>query len=347
MWSGHLCERRSLAKKPPAPLASVGSANSSLQNTPGDSGTGGGVYTPSPSPPPPASVAVGGDSSHDDEGVESDCCVSPSVVFPSILTSPTKILPRVGSKVDSTHNNTTAATETTEATTTASSPVKKNMLVLRNSNKAERDDPDWEESGDEIGGRHGYERSQQRRKRKLSSAATVAMGANSRIQPQSTESSTSDEEIDVVTVTSADRSKASRKRSHPSSLSAPCSRQTSPHPPQKRRKYHTKRLQRLSSAGSTVGETVESEDEARRASHNVLERKRRNDLKSSFQRLREEIPELEDNQRAPKVTILRKAMEFIRHMQELEQVAEAELVAEKRRKLRLVERLNQLRAGSV
>ena len=40
-------------------------------------------------------------------------------------------------------------------------------------------------------------------------------------------------------------------------------------------------------------------------------------------------------------------MEFIRHMQELEQVAEAELVAEKRRKLRLVERLNQLRAGSV
>ena len=53
--------------------------------------------------------------------------------------------------------------------------------------------------------------------------------------------SLADEEIDVVTVTSADRSKASRKRSHPSSLSAPCSRQTSPHPPQKRRKYHTKR----------------------------------------------------------------------------------------------------------
>ena len=39
----------------------------------------------------------------------------------------------------------------------------------------------------------------------------------------------------------------------------------------------------LSSCGVTVGESVESEDEARRASHNVLERKRRNDLKSSFQ----------------------------------------------------------------
>jgi hypothetical protein len=188
MWSGHLCERRSLTKKPLAPLASVGSANSSLQNTPRDSGTGGGVYTPAPSPSPPASVVVGGDSSHDDDSVESDCCVSPSVVFPSILTSPTKILPRVGSKVD-----TTVATETTEATTTASSPMKKSMSVLRNSSKAERDDPDWEESGDEIGGRHGYERGQQRRKRKLSSAAMVAMGANSRIQPQSTESSTSGE----------------------------------------------------------------------------------------------------------------------------------------------------------
>ena len=188
MWSGHLCERRSLTKKPLAPLASVGSANSSLQNTPRDSGTGGAVYTPAPSPSPPASVVVGGDSSHDDDSVESDCCVSPSVVFPSILTSPTKILPRVGSKVD-----TTVATETTEATTTASSPMKKSMSVLRNSSKAERDDPDWEESGDEIGGRHGYERGQQRRKRKLSSAAMVAMGANSRIQPQSTESSTSGE----------------------------------------------------------------------------------------------------------------------------------------------------------
>ena len=42
-------------------------------------------------------------------------------------------------------------------------------------------------------------------------------------------------------------------------------------------------LQRLSSAGSSLGDGLESDDEARRASHNVLERKRRNDLKSSFQ----------------------------------------------------------------
>jgi hypothetical protein len=36
-------------------------------------------------------------------------------------------------------------------------------------------------------------------------------------------------------------------------------------------------------------------------------------------------------------------MEYIRHMQELEQVSEAELVAEKRRKLCLIDRLKQMK----
>ena len=58
--------------------------------------------------------------------------------------------------------------------------------------------------------------------------------------------------------------------------------------------------------------------------------------------VRRYIPELEEKQQAPKATILRKAMEYIRHMQELEQVAEAELVAEKRWKLRLIDRLKQV-----
>eukprot|EP01137_Pigoraptor_chileana_P031583 Opistho-2@19621 len=51
--------------------------------------------------------------------------------------------------------------------------------------------------------------------------------------------------------------------------------------------------------------------EAKRNTHNVLERKRRNDLKSSFHQLRESIPELEDNERAPKVLILKKAGDYI------------------------------------
>ena len=196
MWSSHLCDNRS-RKQPPSLSATT--PTSSLQNTPGDSGVGGGggVYTPAPSPPPSATMVVGGDgsSSHDDEGMESDCCVSPSVVFPSILTSPTKHLATgVGSKVDSAPNN-TVTTETAETSNTATTSSTKTLSsVLRNS-KAEQDDPDWEESGDE-GGRHGYsERTQHRRKRKLSSGATGGgtTGPNSRVQPQSMESSTSGE----------------------------------------------------------------------------------------------------------------------------------------------------------
>ena len=180
MWSSHLCDR-SIARKPPPPLPA-------LRRSLGE--RGGGVYTPAPSPPPPPGVAavVGGDSSHDDEGMESDC-VSPSAVFPSLLTPPAsgKILTGVGSKVESA----LFAMETTEAT---SSPTKKALGVVSRCKSS--DDPDWEESGEENGGRHGYERGQ-RRKRKLSTAA-VGTGANSRHQPQSESSSTSGERVGKV-----------------------------------------------------------------------------------------------------------------------------------------------------
>ena len=50
---------------------------------------------------------------------------------------------------------------------------------------------------------------------------------------------------------------------------------------------------------------------ARRASHNVLERKRRIDLKRSFERLRECVPNLEREEKAPKVVVLKKALMHI------------------------------------
>eukprot|EP00731_Ephydatia_muelleri_P035916 Em0179g6a len=111
--------------------------------------------------------------------------------------------------------------------------------------------------------------------------------------------SESDEEIDVVTVIERPKKQPLRKRNV--SVSAPCSLQNSPvGSPVKKRRYSAKRLQRLSSVGSNVTDNGESDDEQRRASHNILERKRRNDLKYSFQILRGQIPELEDNQKAPK-----------------------------------------------
>ena len=53
---------------------------------------------------------------------------------------------------------------------------------------------------------------------------------------------------------------------------------------------------------SSSGESDESENDSEftRATHNVLERKRRNDLKLKFQKLRDCVPELKDNERAPK-----------------------------------------------
>ena len=156
-----------------------------------------------------------------------------------------------------------------------------------------------------------------------------------------------EEEIDVVTVSDRTERPITRMntRKRLVSVSAPCSRHTSPTPSStlKKRKYHTKRLQRLSSAGSSNFEGTESDDEQRRASHNILERKRRNDLKYSFQVLRGQIPELEDNQRAPKVTILRKAADYIKQIREREDKMDLEYEKEKKRETKLRQRLAQLK----
>ena len=89
---------------------------------------------------------------------------------------------------------------------------------------------------------------------------------------------------------------------------------------------------------------AESDEEQKRASHNILERKRRNDLKSNFQTLRCHIPELEDNQRAPKVTILRKATEFIDEITLRNEDLKRQFDQEKRRETQLLHRLALLKA---
>ena len=80
--------------------------------------------------------------------------------------------------------------------------------------------------------------------------------------------------------------------------------------------------------GSKSSSCNSSDSEGRRAQHNVLERKRRNDLKSSFHTLRDHIPELSSQERAPKVVILKKATDYIwslrrthsKHQSKLEQL---------------------------
>ncbi|XP_062066119.1 N-myc proto-oncogene protein isoform X2 [Lepus europaeus] len=59
----------------------------------------------------------------------------------------------------------------------------------------------------------------------------------------------------------------------------------------------------------------DSEDSERRRNHNILERQRRNDLRSSFLALRGHVPELVKNEKAAKVVILKKATEYVHSLQ--------------------------------
>ncbi|KAI5621576.1 protein L-Myc-1b, partial [Silurus asotus] len=61
-------------------------------------------------------------------------------------------------------------------------------------------------------------------------------------------------------------------------------------------------------------QSSDSEDMDRRKNHNYLERKRRNDLRSRFLALRDEIPGLLDCPKTPKVVILTKATEYLRQL---------------------------------
>uniref|UniRef100_A0A2K5DEP5 MYCN proto-onco, bHLH transcription factor n=1 Tax=Aotus nancymaae TaxID=37293 RepID=A0A2K5DEP5_AOTNA len=59
----------------------------------------------------------------------------------------------------------------------------------------------------------------------------------------------------------------------------------------------------------------DSEDSERRRNHNILERQRRNDLRSSFLTLRDHVQELVKNEKAAKVVILKKATEYVHSLQ--------------------------------
>lgn len=129
------------------------------------------------------------------------------------------------------------------------------------------------------------------------------------------------------------------------SQSAPCSRQSSPSaavigslPLTKKRRCHTTKRT------PSVGDAAESDEEQKRASHNILERRRRDDLKVSFQTLRVNVPGLSDNQRAPKVTILRKATEYIAEITMQNEERERRLDQERRKERDLLERVASLKA---
>lgn len=98
--------------------------------------------------------------------------------------------------------------------------------------------------------------------------------------------------------------------------SYPVSPSNSPLPQKKSKKDLSvpdlKRVCQKLRASKSSSDSEESISEGgKRTQHNVLERKRRNDLKFSFFALRDSVPELNNQERAPKVLILKKAADYV------------------------------------
>ncbi|XP_026862105.2 protein L-Myc-1b [Electrophorus electricus] len=90
-------------------------------------------------------------------------------------------------------------------------------------------------------------------------------------------------------------------------------------------------------------QSSDSEDLDRRKNHNFLERKRRNDLRSRFLALRDEIPGLVDCPKTPKVVILTKATEYLRLLHTKDKQKAQEKKHLKNRQQQLLRRLAELR----
>lgn len=90
-------------------------------------------------------------------------------------------------------------------------------------------------------------------------------------------------------------------------------------------------------------QSSDCEDTDKRKAHNFLERKRRNDLRSRFLSLRDEIPGLVDCPKTPKVAILTRATEYLQQLHASERQKAQERKQLKARQLQLLQRLAHLK----
>lgn len=90
-------------------------------------------------------------------------------------------------------------------------------------------------------------------------------------------------------------------------------------------------------------QSSDCEDTDKRRAHNFLERKRRNDLRSRFLSLRDEIPGLADCPKTPKVAILTRATEYLQQLHASERQKAQERKQLKAKQLLLLQRLAQLK----
>uniref|UniRef100_A0A8C2ZZQ7 MYCN proto-oncogene, bHLH transcription factor n=1 Tax=Cyclopterus lumpus TaxID=8103 RepID=A0A8C2ZZQ7_CYCLU len=101
------------------------------------------------------------------------------------------------------------------------------------------------------------------------------------------------------------------------------------------------RSKRSASGDSSPRGSSDSEDSERRRNHNILERQRRNDLRSSFLTLRDHVPELAHNEKAAKVLILKKATEYVSSLETEEMRLQQEKDRLQARRQQLMRRLEQ------
>lgn len=100
----------------------------------------------------------------------------------------------------------------------------------------------------------------------------------------------------------AEQNVSRRRRSAPAST-------TGQSPSRKVRRASSVAAVRAATVAVSLAEDLTGldEDMKKRNIHNILERKRREDLKASFRMLRERLPDVAHDERAPKVVILKKA----------------------------------------
>lgn len=95
-------------------------------------------------------------------------------------------------------------------------------------------------------------------------------------------------------------------------------------------------------SSSSRSSSSDSEDCEKRSQHNSMERKRRDDLRYAFQTLRENVPDLKDNPKAPKILILNQAATYVHQLTTTGQNLEQTLKQETKRRHELQRRLLQL-----
>ncbi|XP_013793685.1 transcriptional regulator Myc-like, partial [Limulus polyphemus] len=91
----------------------------------------------------------------------------------------------------------------------------------------------------------------------------------------------------------------------------------------------------------------DSEDPVRRKEHNSMERKRRDELRSAFQTLREQVPDLCDNPKAAKVVILKRAAACANQLTNSGEQLEKTVQALTRKRNDLQRKLQQLQRNSL